>query len=216
MHKKVLLVLSASFLLTGCFLLPSRSNSQTTSEKSSDTSSGPTTSTQPTILGTREFDFTETSITTGTNLKNKVDALKAYMNKDGEVVSSINQENCTFQTVPDTSKTVLTVGTASYAGSISFAFSYQITQISVILQGYCKHIQYTTQSEEVDAWSTDANSKLVVNGHEFALGSMNENAPAKLNETITFDEPVTTITMENDDACQRAFVYKLAITYIVG
>ena len=219
MNKKLILVVAIPFLLAGCFKFPSKSNQsqnsssvQPTSESSS--SGGATTSNQPSEVGVREFDFTSTSITTGANLKNEtqLNKLKEFMNKDGEILNSITQESCTFQSLPDTEKTVLTVGTASYAGSISFYFKYKITAIKAFLQGYCKHIVYS----DVDTWSMDANAKIDINGHEFALGSTNENPPEVQEQTISFDNATNTITMSNDDAVQRAFVLKLEITYLLN
>ena len=223
MNKKRLLLLSTTFLLTGCFFKPVRptssNNVSTTSETTSQggisttTTSTQTTSIDPSLTGTREFDFTNTSITTGSDIANKGpnEKLTSFMNADGEILSSISSSHCTFQNVPDSDKTVMTVGTGSYGGSITFSFLYKITQISVVLQGYCKHIQYTG----VDAWSMDANSKIDINGHTFNLGSTDENQPPKVEKTFSLDTATNTITMSNDEGVERAFVYKLTVTYLV-
>ena len=185
------------------------------SSSSSETSSEETSHPEPAEIITKTYDFTNTSISNGAHLDDasQMETFVNYLNGNDSYITDVVASKCDFKTIPhnDNNKTVLCVGTASSEGSITFTFSYQIQQISLVLQGYHKYI------ESSSSYSMDANSKLYINdeSHLYELGSKDTNPPEKVTANITFDELTNQITLYNLDATQRAYVYSMEVTMVV-
>ena len=188
------------------------SSSSNSSEDSSDDSDQ---SQEPAEIITETYDFTGTTISDGSHLDDStpMEKLYSYMNKDSSYVTDIVATKCDFKAVPfdDNGRTVLCVGTGSYAGAITFTFTHQIQQISLVLQGYYKYIAY------YDSYSMDANAKIYVNDFDepYNLGSTDENPPEKVTVDITFDELTNQISLYNLDAAERSYVFQMDVTMVV-
>ncbi len=230
MNKKLFLSLPLVLLLAGCNIAKASSDKQESSSSnnssgdsssvisSDSSSSGSESSSSSSSQGggsgnTKTFDFTKAPFTGtgGIKLENKKAEFLAYLNTDGNLVSSINLDDCVYyQPIYNNDGTQnglsLCVGTASAGGSISFTFTESIKSITFTMQAYNKYYS--------SAFHADDNSTLTVEGHNYVLDtSLSSGMPPMQEETIQISPSKQTITFSNSSDHQRSFVHSLTIEY---
>ena len=209
MNKRILLAIPLAFLLSGCSLF-NILNKKASSDKDNSGSSDISETTSGGIVGnSKTFDFKTAPFTPGYEISTHISDFLDYLNKDGDIVESFACEKCFCQAnyITNSSTSVL-VGTAKYAGNISFRFKYNITKISFVLQGYHKWDDYTNQ------WSVDEDSQLIIEGQTYKYESIDTSKPPeKINDSITLETAKKTITFQNNDLKQRMFIHSLTVEW---
>ena len=231
MNKKLFLSLPLVLLLTGCNIAKASSDKQEQSSSnnssgdsssvisSDSSSSGSESSSSNSSQGggsgnTKTFDFTKAPFTGtgGIKLENKKAEFLAYLNTDGNLVSSITLDDCVYyQPIYHENGSQnglsLCIGTASSGGSISFTFTQSIKSISFTLQAYHKYYS--------DAFHADDSSALTVEGHDYSLDtSLSSGMPPMLEEVVQLSPAKKTITFSNDSDHQRSFVHNLTVEFV--
>lgn len=223
--KKLYLALPLVLLLSGCALLnpnnkktstdTSQSGNESSGDNSSQSSSGSSSSSSSSSQGGQgntkvfSFDFTSSTYSNGTAVKDRYTELIAYMNGESDIVSSLEAVNCTFRKFhQDNTPTTIQIGSgpSSSGGSFTINFNYVITKIAFTLQGYSTY--YSSE------WHPDTNAELDVAGHHYNLGGTDTtNELPLVNDEITLEGNVKTITFSNDEGGHRGFLHSLTIEY---
>lgn len=228
--KKLLLVLIASFLLSGCLTqeketknddnnAPSETNNneennaqneQNSEEGSENTDENEQKEEQlkTKIVSFYNGGFTNSTLNQESSQKQFVD----WFNKDDELLTSIEYSGFAQMNYIGNEKdswrfSTLTLGSQKSTGSIKFNFSQKIKSIKLNIQGYCKYIEYT------DSYSVDKNSKFYLDGDLYDLSVESEATEELEKKDITkeYNPEVTSITISNEDG--RVFVHSMELTY---